>query len=188
MTNVFLFSWLMNRSTLLFSSQILHFLTKCFLISCFMALMIAPISPLSAKELPQRLGLGIKNNASFNMPTIAAVYYPNREIGITSGVGIDTQKDYSRFSFDVGARRIVFREEQLNFYFGGQLALVNYEEAAVKSSGFDLNALFGVEFFFAGIENLGFSVEGGVGVSSMKNTRFRTLADGPLRAGIIFYF
>lgn len=189
MSNLFFFSWTLSRETLHLCSKLIHFITKYFFISCLLALVAAPMIPrLEAKELPQRLGIGVKNNASFDLPSLAAVYYPNRDVGITSGIGIDTKKDSSRSSLDIGARRIVFREQNLNFYFGGQAAVVNFEEAGEKSNGFDLNALFGAEFFFSGLENLGFSMEGGVGVSSVKNTRFRTIADNPFRGGIIFYF
>ena len=41
-----------------------------------------------------------------------------------------------------------------------------------------------VEFFFAGLESLGFSLETGLGISSVASeTRFRTIGDSPLRAG-----
>ncbi|MFN7904440.1 MAG: organic solvent tolerance protein [Pseudobdellovibrionaceae bacterium] len=140
------------------------------------------------KELPNRLGLGIKNNSTFNIPSIAVTYFPHRDVALTGGVGIDTKKDYSKSIFDVGARRILFREDNMNFFFGGQLGIVNNEEASDRSSGFELMALFGGEFFFAGLDNLGFAFAGGVGVSNLKNTRFRTMADSPIQAGITFYF
>lgn len=140
------------------------------------------------KDLSSRLGVGIKNNTSFDLPSLAAVYYPSADIGITGGLGIDTQKDNSKMTLNVGVRRILFREDHSNFYFGGQAALINDEVAGDKQSGFELNALFGAEFFFTGLDSLGFSFEGGVGVASLEEVRFRTFADHPFRAGIIFYF
>lgn len=145
-------------------------------------------SPAHAKDLTHRLGVGVKNNTSFDMPSLAAVYYPNSDLGLTGGLGIDTQKNESRFALSAGLRRILFREDNLNFYFGGQAALINFETGAQKESGFELNALFGAEFFFTGLDSLGFSFEGGVGITSLDDTRFRTFADHPFRAGIIFYF
>lgn len=142
-----------------------------------------------AKDLTSRLGVGIKNNTSQSIPSLAAVYYPNADLGVTAGIGIDTQKNYSMFNINGGVRRILFKETNMNFYFGGQLALVNYEEPVNgKQSGFDLNAIFGGEFFLAGLDSLAFTFEGGLGVASLKDVRFRTLADGPFRAGMIFYF
>lgn len=157
------------------------------LTSFFLILFGLPMQAVG-KEMPNRLGIGIKNNSTFSIPSIAGEYFPNRDVALTGGVGIDTKKDYSKSMFDVGARRILFREDNMNFFFGGQLGIITYEEAADKSSGFELMALFGAEFFFSGLENLGFSFAGGAGISNLKNTRFRTMADSPLQAGIIFYF
>jgi hypothetical protein len=147
-----------------------------------------------AKDLTNRLGIGIKNNNSVDLPAIAAIYYPNADVGITGSLGVDTQKDNSKFAANVGIRRILFREDHMNFYFGGQVGLLNVETPKPastdtdKQSGFEMNAVFGAEFFFAGLDSLGFSFEGGVGLTSMDETRFRTVGDTPLKAGLIFYF
>lgn len=146
-----------------------------------------------AKDLTSRLGVGIKNNTSRDLPALAAVYWPNADLAFTAGVGVDTQKDESALTVNGGIRRVLFREDNLNFYFGGQLGLVNYELATPpsgteKKSGFELSAVFGAEFFFTGLDSLAFTFEGGVGVASLKDVRFRTIADSPFRAGIIFYF
>ncbi len=146
-----------------------------------------------AKDLSNRLGVGIKNNTSVDIPAIAAVYYPNADIGLTAGLGTDTEEDNSKFAFNVGARRVLFTENNMNFYYGGQIGMLNVETpndtgGSDKDSGFEMNVVFGVEFFFAGLDSLGFSFEGGVGLSSMDETRFRTVGDHPLKAGLIFYF
>jgi len=141
-----------------------------------------------AKDLESRLGIGIKNNNSQELPALAAVYYPNKEIGLTGGLGIDTKKDSSRFALNAGIRKIIFRENQMNFYFGGQVGIANYENAGVKENGFELSAVFGAEFFIGGLDSLAFTFEGGAGMASLKEVRFRTIADHPMRAGMIFYF
>lgn len=145
------------------------------------------------KDLSTRLGVGIKNNNSIDLPAIAAVYYPNADIGITGSLGVDTQEDSSKFAFNAGIRRILFKENNMNFYYGGQVGLLNQETdngagGTDKESGFEMNVVFGAEFFFAGLDSLGFSFEGGVGLSSLDETRFRTVGDHPLKAGLIFYF
>lgn len=142
-----------------------------------------------AKDLTSRLGVGIKNNTSQSLPAVAVAYWPSSDLGVTGGAGLDTQKDWSRFTLNGGLRRVLFREDHMNFYFGGQLGLVNYEDIVNgKQSGFELNAVFGGEFFLAGLDSLAFTFEGGVGVASVKDVRFRTIADDPFHAGIIFYF
>lgn len=141
-----------------------------------------------AKELVNRLGVGVKKNTSLDLPELAAVYYSTPDIAIAGGLGIDTQKDASKFTFNAGVRRLVFKEDNMNFYMGGSLGVVNFETLGKKESGFELNALFGGEFFLSGLDSLAFTFEGGVGVLSADNVRFRTIADGPFNAGIIFYF
>ncbi|WII70827.1 organic solvent tolerance protein [Bdellovibrio sp. 22V] len=150
--------------------------------------LIAFAGTVEAKELTNRLGVGVKKNTSLDLPELAAVYYPNSDIAFAGGLGVDTQEDASRFSFNAGVRRIVFKEDNMNFYMGGSVGLVNFETLGEKESGFELNALFGGEFFLPGLDSLGFTFEGGVGVISADNVRFRTIADGPFSAGIIFYF
>lgn len=145
-------------------------------------------SSASAKELVNRLGIGVKHDTSIDLPSLSVIYHPTSDIGITGGLGIDTQKDASRFSFNGGVRRIVFKEDNMNFFMGGELGLINREVLGEKQSGFYLSGLFGGEFFFAGLENLGFSFQGGVGVVSLKDVRFRTIGDAPMQAAVTFYF
>lgn len=141
-----------------------------------------------AKELTNRLGVGVKKNTTLDLPELAVVYHPVSDIAVAGGLGIDTQKSYSKFAFNAAVRRLVFKEDNMNFYMGGALGLVNIETNGNKESGFELNALFGGEFFFTGLDSLAFTFEGGVGVISTDNVRFRTIADGPFSAGIVFYF
>lgn len=142
----------------------------------------------SAKELVNRLGIGVKNDTSIDIPAISVKYWPTTEIGLTGGLAIDTEKNNSRFALSGGVQRIVFKEDNMNFTMGGELGLINREVAGDKQSGFYLSGLFGAEFFFAGLENLSLSFQGGVGVVSLKDVRFRTVGDTPLQAAITFYF
>lgn len=142
-----------------------------------------------SKEMPQRLGVGIKNNTSQNLPSLAMVYNLSGNLSMTGGFGVDTQKDYSALQLQAGIRHIIFHETNLHFYAGGQVGLVSFEEPVNgKNSGFEANVICGAEFFFTGLENVGFTFEGGLGLSSIKNTRIRTIANDPFKAGIIFYF
>ncbi len=142
-----------------------------------------------SKEMSQRLGVGIKNNTSQSLPSLATVYNLNGNLAMTGGLGLDTQKDYSALQIQFGLRHIIFHETNLHFYAGGQVGMVSFENPVDgKNSGFEANLIAGTEFFFAGLENVGFTFEGGIGLSSIKNTRIRTIADDPIRAGIIFYF
>jgi hypothetical protein len=141
-----------------------------------------------AKEMPQRLGVGIKDNISRTLPSLAVIYHLDRNSALTGGFGLDTEKDNSSMQFNAGVRYVIFQEKNLHFYSGGQIGYLNYEQATVKNSGLEFNLVGGLEFFLEGLENLGWSIEGGFGVSTAKDTRVRTIADNPFKAGMIFYF
>lgn len=141
-----------------------------------------------AKEMPQRLGIGIKDNISRSLPSLALVYHLDGNSALTGGFGLDTEKDNSSIQFNVGVRYVIFQEKNMHFYSGGQLGYLNYETAGTKESGIEFNLVGGAEFFFEGLENLGWTIEGGFGISTAKNTRVRTIGDHPFKAGMIFYF
>jgi hypothetical protein len=144
-----------------------------------------------AKDLSNRLGVGYSNQFGLtnDLPSLAIRYYPNSEYGLMAALGVDTEEDNSRFGFQAKIHKIVFKEDNLNFYTGAGAGLVSQEIAGDNSSGFDLSGFIGAEFFLPGLENLGFSFEAGVGVTSISDeVRFRTIGDHPLRAGIMFYF
>jgi hypothetical protein len=142
-----------------------------------------------AKDMTYRLGVGFKNNSAEDIPSIAGVYFQSKDFALTGSVGFDSREHYSKTAVNVGIRSVIFYEPNLNAYVGGQAGLINYETPAIgKKSGAELMALAGVEFFFSGLENLGFSAETGVALATADGPRFRTLADHPFRAGVIFYF
>ncbi|MBC7419571.1 MAG: organic solvent tolerance protein [Bdellovibrio sp.] len=142
-----------------------------------------------AKDLHERLGLGFKNNTALSLPSIAVVYYAVKDFAFTGGAGINTEKDYSAYQVHAGMRKIIFMENNLNFYTGAQLGLSSFETpTSGRNSGVEILAVLGAEFFLSGLENLAFTFESGVGISSVKDTRFRTVGDDPFRAGVIFYF
>ena len=152
--------------------------------------MLTLVSPqASAKDLSNRLGIGYKNQFGANIPGIALQYYPGPQLAVSAVVGVDTEEDNSKFGAMVKLHRVIFEEQNLNFYLGAGAGLLSNEVNGVNQSGFELLAYGGVEFFFAGLENLGFSMEFGPAVTSLSsNVRFRTFGDSPLRAGITFYF
>lgn len=150
-------------------------------------------STLHAKELTNRLGLGYSDQFSEGLPSISVRYWPDPKLGIGAALGVDTQEDNSRFGFMARLYRIIFTEDNMNFYMGAGAGLISVEKkvgaTTDNDSGFELNGFFGGEFFFAGLDSLGFSFEAGVGVTSISSeVRFRTMGDSPVKAGITFYF
>jgi len=156
------------------------------IISC---LFLGLSSVVQAKELTNRLGVGYQNQFSIDLPGIAARYYPNPDLGVSAALGIDTEADASKFGLMAKVFRIIFKENNLNFYLGAGAALVSQEVLGKSDSGFELNGFAGVEFFVAGLESLGFIFEAGIGIASIDSgVRFRTFGDHPIKGGIMFYF
>ncbi|MBX3019098.1 MAG: organic solvent tolerance protein [Bdellovibrionaceae bacterium] len=140
------------------------------------------------KMMESRLGLGFRDSMAIaGLPALAMNYYPNSEFGMTGALGIDTEENNSKFGLQLGLRKRIFEEDQLNFYMGGAFTLLTQEVATVKKSGYELSALVATEFFLPGLENLGFNLEAGIGVSNVDKVRFRTLGQSFLGAGIFFY-
>ncbi len=156
---------------------------------CLLVLLFS--SSAFAKDLSTRLGVGYSNQfgLSEDLPGLAMRYYPNGDYGVMAALGIDTEDKNSRFGFQAKIMKIVFKEDNMNFYTGAGAGIVSRELAGKNDSGFDLSGFVGAEFFLPGLESLGFSFEAGVGVTSISSeVRFRTIGDSPLRAGMIFYF
>lgn len=154
-------------------------------------ILLVPATTAHAVDLSSRLGIGYSNQFGLDqdLPSLAVRYYPNGDYGLMGSLGVDTTKDNSRFGGSVKILKLIYKETNLNFYTGAGAGIVSRELNGSTDSGFDLSGFFGCEFFFAGLENLGWNFEAGVGVTSVSSeVRFRTIGDHPLKAGIFFYF
>ena len=146
-----------------------------------------------AKDLSSRLGIGFKNQSSAELPSLAVQYWPGTDLGFSIALGIDTQTNNSKFSAMAKIYRVIFQEDNLNFYLGAGAGALSLESTtgtvATNQSGFELMGFAGVEFFLPGLDSIGWSFEAGTAITSISSgTRFRTFGDSPLRAGAIFYF
>ncbi len=166
------------------SGAFFHFL----LLGTFVIAVIGT-EPAMAKDLTSRLGIGFKNQSSVDLPGIAIQYWPGSELGVSATVGLDTQTNNSKFSAMAKVYRVIFPEDNLNFYMGAGAGMLSVETVGKNESGFELLGFAGVEFFFPGLDSVGWSFEAGTAITSISSgTRFRTFGDSPLRAGAIFYF
>jgi len=149
-----------------------------------------------AVELTNRLGIGFSQQmGAVDLPMITAHYYPNPRFALSGALGIDTKKDDSKFGVLGKLRRIVFTENQMNFYMGGAAGYSTHDEFNSTTSrfedknNFELSAIVGGEFFFSGLDSLAFMFETGIGViTGDGGSRFRTIGNHPFSAGIVFYF
>ena len=145
-------------------------------------------TPLFAKDLTNRLGVGYANPFSFDLPSVALHYHPSSKTSLAGIIGIDTADDFSKFGLMFKFFRTIFEEQNMNFLMGGSAAAISVENAGKSESGFEINALIAAEFFFTGLDSLAFRFETGVGIVSLDGVSFRTIGSSPLHAGIIFYF
>lgn len=158
-------------------------------VSVLVSIVTGFASVAEAKDLSNRLGVGYKNQSSVDLPSLAIQYWPGAELGFSASLGLDTQTNNSKFGAMAKIYRVVFQEDNMNFYLGAGAGVLSIETAGKNESGFELLGYAGVEFFLPGLDSVGFSFETGTGITSISSgTRFRTFGDSPLRAGAIFYF
>jgi len=147
-----------------------------------------------AVDLTHRLGVGYSDqfsvsNSASPLPSIAVRYYPQPRTGFSAALGVNTESNNSKFGLIAKIYRIIFPEDNMNFYMGASAGLISTKISGTNNSGFELSGFVGAEFFLSGLESLGISFEAGIGISSVSSgVTFRTIADHPLKAGIIFYF
>jgi hypothetical protein len=152
-----------------------------------------------AKDLTSRLGVGYTDSFGIsNLPSLAVKYYPSNDLAVSASLGIDTNTTNStagssNFGFGARVYKTVFTEENLNFFMGAGGALISTGPTSggsgSNSSGFELAGFCGVEFFWPGLDSLGFNFLGGIGITSLSSgVRFRTLGESPFKAGMFFYF
>lgn len=145
-------------------------------------------SPSLAKDMSSRIGFGYSDQFSVdNLESVAVRYYSEHTYGYSAAVGIDTTDKNNRYGALLKAYKIIFPEKNLNFYMGAGLGFLSVEVGSDKDSGVEVMGIIGAEFFLPGLDNLGFSFEAGLGVSTVGETHLRTIGDHPLKAGIIFY-
>jgi hypothetical protein len=141
-----------------------------------------------AQEMASRLGVGFRTAPVVETPLVSLQYYPSSDTALLAGLGVDTLEKNSKLALLGGLRQVIFKENQLNFFWGGNVTMITDETNGTSKSGFDLGIVFATEFFFSGLENLGFNVESGFGVSNIDKVRFRTIGQSFIQAGVHFYF
>jgi hypothetical protein len=178
------------------------------------ALVFAVILPGSAlaKDLAQRISVGYNQQATagwvggadssltgqfLSSSAISSKYWFDNKLAVEGLFGYYTAKNE-----DVGgwASQIVGKvnyvlndETNLKFYTGGGLGIipmkVDYGREEESYTGFLALALLGWEFFFEGLDNLGFDVEVGLQYIDIDTfAQFGTYGGGFGSLGIRYYF
>jgi hypothetical protein len=118
------------------------------------------------------------------VPGISLKYGVSRDIAVEGVLGVDTASP-SNDVFGLKFFKNIFYETNLNFYFFAGGGIV----AGDSKTGAELLSGFGVEWFFPGLESLGFSMDVGGELDNLSgNYALKTLGVSFLNAGIHFYF
>jgi len=144
-----------------------------------------------AKDLRGQLGLGFNSQLSpGGMDSISGKYWLNNELGFQGILGFTMSDNVDEY--DLGGKVMFKIKDEENMYVAGigglGLAHVN-PDAGDSDTGWWASIGAGLEYFFSGLPNLGFSTELGLYISDYNdNTSFGTAADTFVSAGIHYYF
>jgi len=163
---------------------------RCILsFTLLVAVMVVSLPRAEARDLTGRLGLGYNSEfANYThtngVPGISLKYGLSRDLAVEGVIGVDTVSPTNDV-FGLKLFKNIFYETNLNFYFfaGGGIVAGDSKTGAEVLSG------FGVEWFFPGLESLGFSMDVGGELDNLSgNFGLKTLGVSFLNAGIHFYF
>ena len=144
-----------------------------------------------AKDLKGKVGLGFNSQLSpTGMDSISGKYWLNNELGFQGIFGFTFSDDVNEY--DLGGKALFKIKDEENMYVAaiGGLGLAHVDPDKTDSdTGWWASVGVGLEYFFSGLPNLGFSTEVGFQISDYNdNTAFGTMADTFVSAGIHYYF
>lgn len=138
-----------------------------------------------------RLGLGFTNQVVTGIDAISVKLQRNQANAFSGILGFDSTSDYSNYALGFKYFRIIYDEPQLNFYSALTGIYFNHQEdkdSDDQSDGYQVEASFGTEFSFQGLESIGFSFEFGIGVNRRNDySRISSVGHNILTSAIHFY-
>jgi hypothetical protein len=142
-----------------------------------------------AASLIGRLGIGTTNHLVSEMPAISLKLQRNRSTALGGHFGIDSSSKGVGYALGIKGYKYIYEEPQLNFYSALSGSYFTYIDTAEDTaSGYQVDATFGAEFSFQGIESVGFSFEFGLGLSEYQNeTSLKTIGHNMISSAVHFY-
>lgn len=138
--------------------------------------------------MAERVGIGLAHHPFHDLKTISLRYFPREELALGAFFGLDSLSGNSATLLGVRAQSLLISEEQLLFFAAGSAMLLSEKAAGTpSSSGIEIDATIGADFFLSGLPRLGFTFEAGVALRSLGGTRFQTVG-GALATGAIHYY
>jgi hypothetical protein len=156
---------------------------------CVCVLLVA--GTVSAKDLKGQVGLGFNSQLSQEgMDSISAKYWLNDDLGFQGIFGFTFSDNYDEI--DMGGKVMYKLIDEQNMYVAGigGLGISHVDpDRGDDDTGWWLSGGVGLEYFFSGLPNLGFSTEVSIVFSDYRdNSSFNTAADTAVSAGIHYYF
>lgn len=145
----------------------------------FAVLMAA--SPAEAKNLNGRVGFGLNVLNFTHAYALSLKYFHDPLVASAFQFGFSTVTE----TFLIGGRlsRNVVLEENLNLYLA-IAGMFQTSKGTPTGTGVEFDGLFGGEFFMAGLPNLAFQFDVGVGLRTLGGTSFQSVVG----AGVHYYF
>ena len=164
-------------------------LVKLFTVILFCLLVSS--TGLFAKDLKGRVGLGFNSQLSPNgINSVSLKIWTTSDICIQPILGFQFTDLVNEI--DIGGKLLykIKDEKSINVYTGGGIGIAIVDpDLGDSETAFSIGGILGVEYFFSGLPNLGFSSEIEFGVSDyVDNTTVGLEADTFLTAGIHYYF
>ncbi|MGA1842901.1 MAG: hypothetical protein ACMUIU_19975 [bacterium] len=164
---------------------------KVKLIAILLIIIFVSASNVAAKDMLGLFGIGFNSQlGSRDFSSISVKYWAGSRLCVQGMLGFQLADDVDEFKIGGKGLYVIKTEENMNVYVGGGLGIVNTDPNQEKSdTSFLISGVLGLEYFFSGLPNLGFSTELGLIFSDYKdNDSVGTGAYTFLSAGIHYYF
>ena len=140
----------------------------------------------SSFSMSGRFVLGISNQPETNLDNISFKIHSSRRTAYGGVIGT-SNADNGGYVMGLKLFRKLIQEENLNFFGALFCAYRNEGPDGQETSGFQGDLTFGVEYFFQGLDHLGFSFETGLSVNTFDEFEFKTKALNTVQGAIHFY-
>lgn len=135
-----------------------------------------------------RTGLGFTNQLQNDYSALSFKIQKSRNSALGVLLGIKSDSNDTNYAIGLKAFRLIYDEPLLNFYMSALGAYMTNNTTTSDDSGFQIDGTLGTEFFFSGLESIGFSLEFGLSLhKSNGNTTFETVGYDVIKAAVHFY-
>lgn len=145
---------------------------------------IVPSHSLFGLEMTGRMGIGMSNQLVLDTPALSFKVQDTPHSAIGGLFAVDSNQENTDLGLGIKFYRLLFDEPNLNFYLAGLGAYLKQD----GRSGYQLEATFGSEIHWPGLESIGLSFECGLSLNKVGNERHLATAGHQFfSAGIHFY-